>query len=141
MRALLLLLFLPTLSWAAATYQGDLNHDGIPDRIVAKGVQGNSGGSFVVTLGSRTGKPFRQTLALNPNATAVEWVDGRLRLWTLWHVSCCEARLSVTTIGRKPETQVMDLYFGASPEAPSLARGVADAVFAGKYQVQFETRD
>lgn len=127
----LLTLSAPIFAGTGYVYVGDLNQDGIADRIESGPTEffGNAGGPFLITL-SKGDTDFESfILGLHPFAVRAELLDtGKVRLWSYWRMGGRFGSLCTTDLsGIEPSTDCLRIYTGS--DATDVGRGVYDSVF------------
>jgi len=87
----LVLMFISSFTYGETgyVYEGDLNGDGIQDKITSgpSGQFGNAGGPFMISLSQKDGTLKNKSLGFHPMAIALEKTSSGNYLWGYWRYS------------------------------------------------------
>lgn len=112
-------------------YEGDLNGDGIPDKITSgpSGQFGNAGGPFMISISSKDGTFKSKVLGFHPRAIALEKTSSGNYLWGYWRYSSSLGDLFYITLDGQFIKTKIGIRAGSNSE---LGSSIYNTIFDAK---------
>ena len=122
-------------------YHGDLNGDGVADKIESGPMWtfGNGGGAFVVTIsGNADLEQKTYSIGGKPECFAIEHTPkNKMRLWTFWHLSSQEGGL-ISYVFNENGMKKAVLTINPGDGGTVIGNAIMDAVFNDETRINFE---